>query len=90
MLDLLKAENIAIANAKDNLIALQNNNFDYFTQDELANMGYVAGIRVPKVLSYIEKYYSDGGIRTHNASKQILDTIFNYINKLRNWQGVKS
>ncbi len=90
MLDLVEAENLAIANAKDNLIALQNNNFDYFTRDELANMGYVAGIRVPKALSYMEEYYLDGGIRTYTGSKQILDAIFNYINKLRNWQGVKS
>lgn len=90
MLDLQTAENIALENAKHNLIALQNNDFDYFTRDELNNMGYVAGIRVPKALSQMEEYYSDGAIRTYTGSKQILDTIYNYINKLRNWQGVKS
>jgi len=90
MLDLLKSEKLAIENAKDNLIALQNNDFDYFTRDELSNMGYVASVKVPKALSYIGEYYSDGSIRTYTGSKQILDTIFNYINKLRTWQGVKS
>jgi len=90
MKDLFKAEQLAIVNAKANLIALKNNDFEYFTKDELNNMGYVAGIRVPKALAYIEEYYVDGGVRTHTGSKQILDTIYNYINKLRNWQGVKS
>lgn len=90
MENLLEAEKLAIANAKDNLEALKTNNFDYFTRDELSNMGYVAGIRVPKALAYIEEYYVDGGVRTYTGSKQILDTVFNYINKLRNWQGVKS
>lgn len=90
MLDLLEAEKIALENAKDNLIALQNNDFEYFTREELNNMGYVAGIRVPRALSQMEEYYADGSIRTYTGSKQILDTIFNYINKLRNWQGVKS
>ena len=84
MQDLLEAEKLAIANAKDNLEALKNNNFDYFTRDELNNMGYVAGIKVPKALSYMEEYYSDGAIRTYTGSKQILDTIYNFINKLRN------
>ena len=46
-------------------------------------MGYVAGIKVPKALSYIEEYYSDNCVCTYTGSKQILDTVFNYINKLR-------
>lgn len=90
MLDLQQAEKIALENARNNLEALQNNNFEYFTQDDLYNMGYIADIKRPQALSKLKLYYSDNSMCLYTTSKQIVDSILNYINKLKNWKGVKS
>ncbi len=90
MLDLLETERIAIENAKDNLIALQNSDFEYFTREELNNMGYVAGIKRPQALAKLKLYYNDNSMQLSASSKQIVVSILNYINKLRDWQGFKS
>lgn len=90
MLDLLEAEKLAIENAKDNLIALQNNDFEYFTKEDLYNMGYIASIKSPQALSKLKLYYSNNSMSLYTTSNQIVDSILIYINKLKNWQVLKS
>ena len=90
MLDLEQAEKIAMETARSNLEALQNNDFDYFTQKDLYNMGYITGIKRPQALSKLKLYYSNNSMSLYTTSKQIVYSIMNYINQLKNWQGVKS
>jgi len=78
-----QAEKLAIDNAKVNLEALKNDDWEHFSKEDIYNMCYITGLKMPAVFNKITEIRSDNSISGSSSSKAVLFGVVGFMQKLK-------